>query len=508
MMIDMKLSQSEDPIYYSSLVLFFLQFVLVGYLGVDFGYHWDEKPKILGPLLTSFENRSLLPGTYFYPSLLHELLIAYLFIKGLFVNSVRTDPMLLLELRQVMVLLCGLSIILTAVLVRSWRKSRFEALCAAGFLASSWEVGYHSRWLAVDGLMMLMATLTLWAIIRSFQSLRIVRWLALASFLAGLVAGAKYTGGLMLLPVLLAYGFQWRRDSLRNNAKNVMVLIGLFIGAFLLSTPGIIFDFETFRSHIFEQYRVYTTGHVGYTVESGMEHLLKMAQYFILVVPSHFVWLSVSLSGFCFLGIFDLLKEEWKRGVVFLSFPLIYFFYFGCHKVMIVRNLLVLIPFLMILAARGFSVFLNFIPPTNRRRNLGVVLLVFYLMVNGSWLFRAGISIWDRNRSNDLKQVGEYLNSQSDKLFVFGELKGELEASVYLVSSNITGTVGEDVSRVVLERSIATNNRDVSWVANHPFTFEKVFGSQEVNLNYYPTWKANDHIVIMTLENAANLKLY
>ena len=39
-------------------------------------------------------------------------------------------------------------------LVLTWRGSRIEALLAASLLALSWEVSYHTRWVAPDGLLM------------------------------------------------------------------------------------------------------------------------------------------------------------------------------------------------------------------------------------------------------------------------------------------------------------------------------------------------------------------
>src|SRR5689334_3835714 len=46
-----------------------------GFVGIDFGRHWDE-PERLGTVIHAVERGELLPNWYNYPSVVHDLIVA------------------------------------------------------------------------------------------------------------------------------------------------------------------------------------------------------------------------------------------------------------------------------------------------------------------------------------------------------------------------------------------------------------------------------------------------
>src|SRR6516164_10272620 len=70
-------------------------------------------------------------------------------------------------------------------------------------------------------------------------------------------------------------------------------------------------------------------------------------------IGSTFQLISVLLMAFCFAGLWALIKESWRSALIVLLFPVVYLLYFSSQAAMIVRNYLVVAPFLFILMARG-----------------------------------------------------------------------------------------------------------------------------------------------------------
>ncbi len=155
--------------YFRSLapVLLPLFFVVgTGLWGLDFGLHWDEKHYQIGPVRTMIETGIPLPKYYGYPSfdyrvnaavVLPDVVPAEITNKAALKHQllrITKSQTYLLRLRAVYLVIASLSVLWVYLLVIAWHKSRTEALLASMILAFSWEIAYHSRWFATDGMLM------------------------------------------------------------------------------------------------------------------------------------------------------------------------------------------------------------------------------------------------------------------------------------------------------------------------------------------------------------------
>src|SRR3990172_7475753 len=127
-----------------------------GLRGVDFGYRWDEYEAQIQPVQWSLDERTLLPNYYLYPSVNYGLNLAALFptlcrdlLEGASAKDLAADlraatdqPQYLLGLRSIRVLPTTLAPLWVYLSVWLWRRSRLEALLAAGILGLSWEIAY------------------------------------------------------------------------------------------------------------------------------------------------------------------------------------------------------------------------------------------------------------------------------------------------------------------------------------------------------------------------------
>lgn len=143
-----------------------------GLWGLDFGLHWDERVWQIGPVKTMIRTGILLPGYYTYPSFdywligcltLPDMLIAWMLGPAATerVLSIVDSPAYLLRLRAVFLLISSLGVVWVYLTMLRLRGSTLEAMLAACLLALSWEVAYHLRWVATDGVLMQFGALTL-----------------------------------------------------------------------------------------------------------------------------------------------------------------------------------------------------------------------------------------------------------------------------------------------------------------------------------------------------------
>jgi len=121
--------------------------------GLNFGYHWDEA-KMLNSIQRAAETGRFLPGWYQYPSLCFWLGLLAKPLSALWSSEHGDLDSLRFTLRSMMAVITLATGLWTYALVRLWRRSNLEALVAAGIVLLSFEINYHSRWIAPDGLMM------------------------------------------------------------------------------------------------------------------------------------------------------------------------------------------------------------------------------------------------------------------------------------------------------------------------------------------------------------------
>jgi 4-amino-4-deoxy-L-arabinose transferase-like glycosyltransferase len=174
-----------------------LLFVATGFVGLDFGDHWDEPRLVISAQEAASAGR-LVPDWYNYPSLSFDIVLAVAHAAG--VDAAPRDVLLLS--RGVFLVLASLSIVWTYVAGRRL-SGDIPALIGAAAVGGSWEFAYHARWVAPDALVAQFAALVLAVLVAAHATDRV--WLRIAgAFAAGLAMGTKYPAGLLLVPVAVS----------------------------------------------------------------------------------------------------------------------------------------------------------------------------------------------------------------------------------------------------------------------------------------------------------------
>ncbi|HVN77109.1 MAG TPA: phospholipid carrier-dependent glycosyltransferase [Thermoanaerobaculaceae bacterium] len=489
-----------------------------GIAGIDFGNHWDE---FLYPqdAARSVEARTLLPFHYLYPSFIYWLTYAAAAPDAAralasgktssreLVEAVRPQldsERFKLRLRTICLAVSSLAVVWVVLAVIAWRRNWVEGLLAGCFLAFSWEVAYHVRWIAVDGLVMQFSALVLLlCVLAETRSKRRAFWLRLAAVAAGLAAGTKYPAALLLAPVLAT---RWRGGRSGDHGepfwRGAARLCLLGFAAYLVVTPGTILQPTYFLGDFLAQFRTYRSGHVGHTIGPGLPHLWRMLEYLATVALSHYRVVAAVSAVFMAAGGIAYAAERARPTAVLVT-PLVFVVFLASFHVMIVRNTLLLFPCLTVLAARGAVEILRRLPGAWLRvaTSAGIAAM---LLVNAWWLVAAASTIRDRGSDRSIVELAAYLAAHpSTEFFLSERVRGELARRLGSLPANVVGEPDRGDRLVFYHFEDTPIRTYLMWPANLDSQFTTWFGPHEVNLDYYPNWRGDDHIVVMTRASAA-----
>ena len=492
----------------------FLLFLLTGLLGNGYGRHWDERSRI-EEVRNGIEAGRILPGSYNYPGMLHWVVYAACLpdaVAGKVLLPGQEGPEAraawtnshIARVRNILVCLTSLALLWTFLLAQAWGAAPWACCFAACTLAGSWEVGYHARWVAPDALMMQFAVLALWLSSRASLPGSSPWWRRLAAVAVGLTAGSKYPGAIVLLPALLAawtyHGVpaQTASASLPVRFRRV-ASVALIAGAtFVLTTPGVVLDWNLFASGIRYEAFHYSTAHPGATVDSiasssGL-HLTYVSQF--LLSPEIGVALllfACSLLG-CYVMIAKRAHPIARATLVALT---LYFAYFSTRKVVMVRNLLVLAPVLAALAGIG----VHYVLPTFKRPLATHLLriLCFILPATGIvWGLRA--SAHTREDANaTIAEVATYIQDNPSLRF---SLSPVLRRALLATGHTLPGTALVEPTAGFDEALwLATEYLPpYAWPGTAPFLVSRWFGPKDVNFRWYASWIGSQHVVALDAE--------
>jgi 4-amino-4-deoxy-L-arabinose transferase-like glycosyltransferase len=478
-----------------------LLFFWAGWLGLDFGKHWDQQHRV-DDLVHAFEEQTFLPEDYFYPSVTFFLTVAAAAplavdvvdldreteeFHGAFVRRFLTDEFQV-RLRAMFLFVSSLTLLWVFATLLVWRARPLEALVGALALAGSFEVGYHARWVAPDAVLMQFGALCLMACVAVLRTPFRHSWLRAAAVAAGLAAGTKYTGGIFLVPVLLA------ATSAPRALREALAATLWFAAAFLVSTPGALLEPTRFAADLLFEMRHYQKGHVGYTVEAGLPHLLKNLRYLVLYGPSNWPAVSLVFGALGLVGAVATWRQSRRLALVLLIVPLLFVPYLSTQRVMFVRNLLLVMPVGAILAARGAGEAWDRLRAVPLRAGV-VAAVTTGLLANLGFAFHAARSIQRDSPARLAAEVMRWLEAHTDRVVQLSpNVRTLLRSEGHEPPrGHVRLRPGPDVEAVVLfPREGLTQGY---WPSNDP-DLKVAIGPLSANYDYYATWWTQ-HVVVI-----------
>jgi len=487
---------------------------------IDFGPHWDEDNAWLKPLERSLREGKPLPGKYNYPTfgywitllaILPEVVTALVQgadVSDYVIERIYGQPFRL-RLRVMFLALSCLGFLWMHRLVLRWRGSWIEAALATALLAFSWEVAYHIRWVAPDGLLMQFGALTLLCTLAAVRSEDGRRWLYASAIAAGLGCGSKYPGGILIAPVLIAAGMVGTQGGfdIPSRLRQLAIVGALFVGTFLATTPGSLFEYEMFRRDLdYEMVHYRDEGHGVYTVEAGSDHLGRMLEYFGGHVLSPYEPVAWGLVALALVGIVALARERFMLFLLCASFPVLYVGYMSTMVVSAVRNVLVISPFLALFAARGAMIACTALRARPVRIAIGGAVAAA-VTANLLYLFYAAERTRHRGFERSLGELFEHVASNDDQVFALSpRVRAGLAASGALAELPNTAEPGAEGATHVATLAVECAPAIDTWVLGPIDLFW--FGPKEINFRYYPTaWGYEERILVMPVATARQVGL-
>jgi 4-amino-4-deoxy-L-arabinose transferase-like glycosyltransferase len=218
----------------------------------------------------------------------------------------------------------------------------------------------------------------------------------LTGLLAGLAVSTKYNiAPIVFVPLLLAL-----MGSYVSTSRVAVALISPVVG-FLAGSPFILTSLPLFLDHLaYEIWHYGIAGHEGHTGEPGLSQAIF-----------YFTWfkddaLGVLALAFAILGIFFLVAKNRRQAALLLVFPVLYFLLMITQRANFTRNMLVIIPFVAILAGFGIAAITRFWNNKFSKVLMAIAILAI-VYLPASWTLQYQNKISEQTESR--RQLGEQL---------------------------------------------------------------------------------------------------
>lgn len=242
--------------------------------------------------------------------------------------------------RATSALLGTLSLLVAFAIGRAWAGPGVGAVTAL-FLGLDFLHVRDSHYATNDVPAVALALVSVWLSFRGYQTPR-YRTFVLAALLGGLATSAKYSMGLYLLPLVLAWGLA--RAPGWTLMRRLAALAGAGVAslaAYLVGTPYTLITWDKFLADFRTQMRLGAEGWEGQSSAS-------VPQLYLDTLLTGVGWPLLLLAiG----GVFLAARRDWRAAAILLAFPISYGLFMARQQLFFARFALPLVPFVALFGA-------------------------------------------------------------------------------------------------------------------------------------------------------------
>ena len=378
--------------------------------GIDHGLPWaynaDEELHFVPRAVEMFAG-SLNPGYFENPPALTYLLHAVFrvrFLEGWPFGSsglrraFLEDPTAVYLTARVTVAAIGTLVVGLVYLAGRRFAGAGAGLVAAALIAFAFLPAFYSKQALND--VVTLAPIAV-ALVASLSVVERGRWLdfVLAGAAVGVATATKYTAGAMLAVVGLAALARWRSEGTLARAASGLVLAGVaFVVAFFVLNPFALLELDQFLDEVQGQgEQAGGFAKLGQEEVPGWLYYLWTLSWGFGVLPA-----LAALAG----GVL-LLREDWRRALLLVAFPVLLFLFLGAQARFFGRWLLPAYPALAVLAGYAATRLADRLSVSGGRRGLALAGVGAVLVAQG--LFETIRSDVVLSRADTRAQAREWL---------------------------------------------------------------------------------------------------
>jgi hypothetical protein len=308
---------------------------------------------------------------------------------------------------------------------------------------------------------------------------------------------AKYTAGILLIPLLLAIALTPPTPTRNRIApiREAGLALLVMVATFLLTTPGCILEPEQFLRGVQGEMIHYRSGHHGpYTVIRGLWHTVYLTEYLGTVLMSRNVVLAVVAAALAAGGARALARSRPRIGFWLLSLPVLFIAYMSMQRVMIVRNYLILLPIIGVLSSLGLAGLLRV---SARRPALVLVVVGFALAMivfNFAVATHSAWTIVHPSRVSRREAIEQRLSTAPKTRFCLSPAtRALLEESPAFRAANVVSSLDSAERFIFASDEVADHNQ---FLGNQRGRYRTVWARMDdVNWDYYPTWVGSPRLL-------------
>lgn len=506
--------------------------IVCGAMGVDFGWHWDEHYHVEG-VRDCVDGLALTPHRYIYGSLYF-----YLGLLVVFAHHVRFLPAFLLEMcrkegygivdiatydsvkrfqesahvllasnryvletRMVFFCVAAMAVFWVYLTVRRLYPGRYGgALGAAAFVALSWEMHYHGRYIAIDAVVAQFMAAELYFLGSAWTAPRLSSFLghyAAATLVAGVLFTCKATGLVALLPVLLLPAVLPRTGlpadvlllgSARRRLGLAALALLLWGATVLVLQPDTAVDFLRYAATLRREgweYNFFNAANPNIILSLG-DRILRCSTWLLLVVPSHYPLGAGLFCGILLLGGFHFVRARPRLSILGGVVVLVMLTTMFSHPLFFARQYLMLIPFMAVAFGVGLMALHDRIAARRPWAWASILVATAVIFVlNARWLYVSALGIRHQTPDGPMNDLAADLLRHPEPMrlspAVFSAISGRLATRYQCHPPTPTRGARLPVAILANEGVNHTNRLGLS---------RRLYAARWINFDWYPPWGA------------------